>query len=67
VIALVPVRAGQLPLGGDEAVAEAGGHALLVGDGTASAAEPFNFATTDPIAGRPPTGCMSFAGNPDWH
>jgi electron transfer flavoprotein alpha subunit len=38
VIALVPVRAGQLPLGGDEAVAEAGGHALLVGDGTAAAA-----------------------------
>jgi electron transfer flavoprotein alpha subunit len=38
VIALVPVRGGQLPLGGDEAVAEAGGHALLVGDGTAEAA-----------------------------
>lgn len=38
-IALVPVRAGQLPLGGDEAVAEAGGHALLVGDGAAAAAE----------------------------
>lgn len=38
-IALVPVRAGQLPLGGDEAVAEAGGRALLVGDGTADAAE----------------------------
>ncbi len=37
-IALVPVRAGQLPLGGDEAVAEAGGRALLVGEGTAEAA-----------------------------
>jgi len=38
VIALVPVRAGRLPLGGAEAVAEAGGRALLVGDGTADAA-----------------------------
>jgi len=37
VIAVVPVRAGQLPLGGDEAVAEAGGRALLVGVGTAEA------------------------------
>ena len=37
-IALVPVRAGQLPLGGDEAVAEAGGRALLVGTGAAEAA-----------------------------
>lgn len=36
-IAVVPVRAGELPLGGDEAVAEAGGRALLVGDGTADA------------------------------
>ncbi len=38
-IALVPVRAGQLPVGGDEAVAEAGGRALLVGEGTAEAAD----------------------------
>jgi electron transfer flavoprotein alpha subunit len=38
VIALVPVRAGGLPLGGAEAVAEAGGRALLVGDGTVEAA-----------------------------
>ena len=37
-IAVVPVRAGQLPLGGDEAVAEAGGRALLVGVGIADAA-----------------------------
>jgi electron transfer flavoprotein alpha subunit len=37
VIAVVPVRAGQLPLGGDEAVAEAGGRALLVGAGAADA------------------------------
>jgi len=38
VIAVVPVRAGELPLGGDEAVAEAGGRALLVGVGTEEAA-----------------------------
>lgn len=37
-IALVPVRAGRLPQGGLEAVAEAGGRALLVGDGTLEAA-----------------------------
>ncbi|MCD9624405.1 mycofactocin-associated electron transfer flavoprotein alpha subunit [Rhabdothermincola salaria] len=37
-LAVVPVRDGHLPLGGDEAVAEAGGRALLVGDGTAQAA-----------------------------
>jgi len=39
VIALVPVRAGQLPVGGAEAAAEAGGRVLLVGEGTAEAAE----------------------------
>ena len=33
-VAVVPVRAGALPLGGDEAIAEAGGTALLVGSGT---------------------------------
>ena len=32
-LAVVPVRDGQLPLGGAEAVAEAGGDALLVGPG----------------------------------
>lgn len=37
-IAVVPVRAGELPVGGDEAVAEAGGRALLVGVGTVDAA-----------------------------
>lgn len=37
-IALVPVRAGELPVGGDEAVAEAGGRVLLVGVGTEAAA-----------------------------
>jgi electron transfer flavoprotein alpha subunit len=39
VIALVPVRAGMLPVGGAEAVAEAGGRVLLVGQGTAEAVE----------------------------
>ena len=34
VIAVVPVRDGELPAGGDEAVAECGGRALLVGGGT---------------------------------
>jgi len=38
VIAVVPVRGGELPIGGDEAVAEAGGRALLIGDGTEAAA-----------------------------
>lgn len=37
-IAVVVVRDGALSLGGDEAVAEAGGRALLVGSGTAAAA-----------------------------
>lgn len=36
-IAVVPVRAGVLPLGADEAAAEAGGEALLVGSGVAEA------------------------------
>jgi electron transfer flavoprotein alpha subunit len=38
VIAVVPVRRGQLPSGGEEAVAEAGGRALLVGEDARSAA-----------------------------
>jgi len=38
VIAVVPVRAGTLPLGADETVAEAGGAALVVGEGAAAAA-----------------------------
>lgn len=46
-IAVVPVRAGQLPLGGAEAVAEAGGDALLVGEGCADAAHDLTgIATT---------------------
>lgn len=38
-IAVVPIRAGALPSGGAEAVAECGGRALLVGDGAAVAAK----------------------------
>jgi electron transfer flavoprotein alpha subunit len=37
-IAVVVVRDGQLPSGGDEAVAECGGRVLLAGSGTATAA-----------------------------
>jgi electron transfer flavoprotein alpha subunit len=45
VIAVVVVRAGQLPAGGAEAVAEAGGRALVVGSGT-----------TDPVLAAELTG-----------
>jgi len=38
-IAIVPVRDGELPLGADEAVAEVGGVALLIGSGTTRAAQ----------------------------
>lgn len=37
-IAVVVVRGGELPAGGEESVAEAGGNAVLVGEGTAAAA-----------------------------
>jgi electron transfer flavoprotein alpha subunit len=47
VIAVVPVRGGSLPLGADEAVAEAGGRALLVGEGTAEAAADLVVATAE--------------------
>lgn len=46
-MAVVPVRGGQLPLGGDEAVAEAGGRVLLVGDGVAEAATALAGVATD--------------------
>jgi electron transfer flavoprotein alpha subunit len=39
VIALIPVRDGMLPIGADEAIAEAGGRGALVGEGTRAAAE----------------------------
>jgi electron transfer flavoprotein alpha subunit len=37
-LAVIPVRAGRLPAGGDETVAECAGRAVLVGDGTRAAA-----------------------------
>lgn len=46
-IAVVPVRAGELPLGGAEAVAEAGGRAILAGDATAGAAAELATLATD--------------------
>lgn len=45
-VAVVPVRGGEVPLGGDEAVAEAGGVALVVGEGTEAAAARLVSATT---------------------
>lgn len=36
-IAVVPVRGGTLPIGADEAVAEAGGMTIVIGDGTEAA------------------------------
>ncbi len=38
-VALVPVRGGELPAGGLEAIAECGGRAVLVGDGASAAAD----------------------------
>jgi electron transfer flavoprotein alpha subunit len=46
-LALVPVRAGVLPAGGAEAVAEAGGRVLLVGEGADVAAEALAGIATD--------------------
>ncbi|HEV8652631.1 MAG TPA: mycofactocin-associated electron transfer flavoprotein alpha subunit [Actinomycetes bacterium] len=48
VIAVVPVRAGILPLGADETVAEAGGAALVVGEDAAAAAGELT-ATRAPV------------------
>lgn len=46
-LAVLPVREGLLPAGGLETVAECGGRALLIGDGTAHAAELLSgFAST---------------------
>lgn len=45
-IAVVPVRGGELPAGADEAIAEAGGAALLVGEGTEAAAKAAVAATS---------------------
>jgi electron transfer flavoprotein alpha subunit len=43
--AVVPVREGVVPPGGDEAVAEVGGHAVVVGSGTTAAAGALTTAT----------------------
>jgi electron transfer flavoprotein alpha subunit len=44
-VAVIPVRDGTLPIGADETVAEAGGRALVVGDGTDRAARALQTAT----------------------
>lgn len=49
-IALVPVRGGDLPLGGAEVVAECGGRALLVGEGAAAAASQLTGITPRVLA-----------------
>ena len=46
-LAVVPVRGGVVPLGGAEAVAEAGGRVLLVGDGVGAAAEELSRRVRD--------------------
>jgi len=46
-LAVLPVRDGSLPLGGAEAVAEAGGEALVVGPGAAEAASLLAGVATD--------------------
>ncbi|HYN29540.1 MAG TPA: mycofactocin-associated electron transfer flavoprotein alpha subunit [Dermatophilaceae bacterium] len=43
-LAVLVVRGGEPPLGADEAVAEAGGHVILAGDGTRQAAEQLTAA-----------------------
>jgi electron transfer flavoprotein alpha subunit len=45
VIAVIPARGGELPIGADEAIAEAGGQALVIGDGTRIAAGDLQAAT----------------------
>jgi electron transfer flavoprotein alpha subunit len=47
VIAVVPVRGGQLPAGGLETVAECGGRALLIGSDTMVASEALHGAATE--------------------
>jgi electron transfer flavoprotein alpha subunit len=46
-LALVVVRDGSLPAGGDEVVAECGGRVLLIGSGTAAALDDLRGAVTD--------------------
>lgn len=47
VVAVVPVRSGELPAGGAEAVAEAGGRVVLIGEGAADAAEGLEGVATE--------------------
>lgn len=49
-IAVVPVREGALPAGGEEVVAEAGGRALLVGEGAVEAAHRMAVETSEILA-----------------
>lgn len=46
-VAVIPVRSGRLPAGADEAVAEAGGHAVLIGDELDEAAESLRGIASD--------------------
>ena len=46
-LAVVVVREGELPAGGDETVAECAGRALLIGSGTAAAAAALDGTATD--------------------
>lgn len=46
-LALVPVRDGQLPAGTEEAISEAGGRALIVGSGCRDAAQSINVAAAE--------------------
>jgi electron transfer flavoprotein alpha subunit len=49
-IAVVPVRDGALAMGGAETVAECGGPAVLIGDGTEAAALDLTGIATSPLA-----------------
>jgi electron transfer flavoprotein alpha subunit len=44
-VAVIPVRGGTLPLGADETVAECGGNALVIGEGTGEAVGALQVAT----------------------
>ena len=48
--AVIPVRGGELPLGADEAVAECGGRALVVGDGAEAAAQALVCGPSEVVA-----------------
>lgn len=55
VIAVVPVRGGRLPLGGDEAVAEAGGSAIVAGDDAAGAVDELEGIASDVLVWEQPS------------